>query len=114
MKRMLDAEHDVVAVTHGREALDRMMAGQRFDAIVCDLTMPYMTGEQLYREIERRFGPQVAGRILFVTGGALSEEGGAFLQDVANPRLFKPFEPEELRTQVRKMIATVDQAVAAN
>jgi CheY-like chemotaxis protein len=106
MKRLLDREHDVVAVTHGREALDRMSAGQRFDVILCDLTMPFMTGEQLYREIERRFGPAAASRILFVTGGALSEESNAFLQGVPNPRLFKPFEADELRTQVRRLLET--------
>jgi CheY-like chemotaxis protein len=105
MKRLLDSEHDVVAVTHGREALDRMLAGERFDVIVCDLTMPYMTGEQLYREIESRFGADVASRILFVTGGALSEEGNAFLQAVRNPLLFKPFDPAELRGQVRRVMA---------
>jgi signal transduction histidine kinase len=110
MKRMLDAEHDVVAVTHGREALDRMAAGQRFDVIVCDLTMPYMTGEQLYREIEKRFGVTLADRIVFVTGGALSDEGGTFLQQVANPRLFKPFEPEELRGQIRKVLASTESS----
>jgi signal transduction histidine kinase len=104
MKRLLDREHDVVAVTHGREALDRMSAGQRFDVILCDLTMPFMTGEQLYREIERRFGAEAASRILFVTGGALSEESNAFLQGVPNPRLFKPFEPDELRLQVRRLL----------
>jgi signal transduction histidine kinase len=106
MKRLLDPEHDVVAVTHGREALDRMLAGERFDVIVCDLTMPYMTGEQLYREIESRFGADVASRILFVTGGALSEEGNAFLQAVRNPLLFKPFDPAELRGQIRRVMAT--------
>jgi signal transduction histidine kinase len=113
MKRLLDPEHDVVAVTHGREALDRMMAGQRFDVIVCDLTMPFMTGEQLYREIERRFGVSVASRILFVTGGALSEEANAFLQGVRNPRLFKPFDPAELRGQIRRVMATME-TVAEN
>ena len=113
MKRLLDAEHDVVAVTHGREALDRMMAGERFDVIVCDLTMPYMTGEQLFHEIERRFGGEMAARILFVTGGALSDEGNAFLQQVRNPRLFKPFEPAELRTQIRRLLGARAPAAAA-
>jgi signal transduction histidine kinase len=114
MKRLLDPEHEVVAVTHGREALDRMMAGERFDVIVCDLTMPYMTGEQLYREIESRFGADVASRILFVTGGALSEEGNTFLASVRNPLLFKPFDPAELRGQVRKVMAATAVVAAEN
>jgi signal transduction histidine kinase len=104
MKRLLDTEHEVVAVTHGREALDRMAAGERFDVIVCDLTMPYMNGEELFREVERRFGPGMAARILFVTGGTLSEETRVFFDQVRNPRLYKPFEPEDLRTQVRKLM----------
>jgi two-component system cell cycle sensor histidine kinase/response regulator CckA len=106
IKRLLDTEHDVVAVTHGREALDRMAAGQRFDVIVCDLTMPYMNGDELYHEVERRFGASMTGRFLFVTGGTLSEKTRSFLDEVRNPRLYKPFEPEELRAQVRRLLAS--------
>jgi two-component system cell cycle sensor histidine kinase/response regulator CckA len=104
MKRLLDLEHEVVAVTHGREALDRMAAGERFDVIVCDLTMPYMNGEELFREVERRFGPGMAARMLFVTGGTLSEKTRLFFEQVRNPRLYKPFEPDDLRAQVRKLM----------
>jgi signal transduction histidine kinase len=109
MKRLLDPEHDVVAVTHGREALDRMMAGQRFDVILCDLTMPYMTGEELYQEVQRRFGPAVARGILFVTGGALSDESNAFLQTIDNHRLFKPIDPADLRAHIRRVILELDR-----
>jgi two-component system cell cycle sensor histidine kinase/response regulator CckA len=105
IKRLLDPEHEVVAVTHGREALDRMAAGQRFDVIVCDLTMPYMNGEELYKEVERRFGSTMAAHILFVTGGTLSDNTRIFLEQVPNPRLYKPFESEELRAFVRKLVA---------
>ena len=104
MKRLLDRDHQVVAVTHGQEALDRMLAGERFDVMICDLTMPYMTGEELYREIRGRFGPETASRMLFVTGGPLSPETNSFLQEVPNPRLFKPFDPDELRAQVRQLM----------
>ena len=79
-----------------------------YDVIVCDLTMPYMTGEQLYREIEKRFGGGVADRIVFVTGGALSDEGGAFLQGVPNARLFKPFDPLTLSQQISEALGWKD------
>jgi CheY-like chemotaxis protein len=110
IKRLLDTEHEVVAVTHGREALDRMAAGQRFDVIVCDLTMPYMNGDELYHEVERRFGSSMTSRFLFVTGGTLSDKTRIFLEQVRNPRLFKPFEPEELRAQVRRLLASAPAA----
>jgi signal transduction histidine kinase len=113
MKRLLDTEHEVVAVTHGREALDRMSSGQRFDVIVCDLTMPYMTGEQLFREVDRRFGASMASRILFVTGGTLSEDTRTFLDQVKNPRLYKPFEPDDLRQHVRRLLGAPASASAA-
>jgi signal transduction histidine kinase len=110
IKRLLDAEHEVVVVTHGREALDRMASGQRFDVIVCDLTMPYMTGEELYREIERRYGAPMAGRILFVTGGTLSDQTRLFVEQMRNPCLYKPFDPNELRAQVRNLMSIAPAA----
>lgn len=101
MKRLLDFEFDAVAVTHGREALDRLSAGERFDVLVCDVSMPFLGGEQLYRELEARFG-ELARRTVFVTGGAVSPSAQTFLREVGRPHLAKPFDPEALRALVRQ------------
>jgi CheY-like chemotaxis protein len=51
--RMLASEHDVVAVAHAQEALDRLAAGEQFDVIVCDGRMPHMSGMDFHAELSR-------------------------------------------------------------
>ena len=47
------ARHDVVAMNSPRQALEAIVAGDRFDLILCDLMMPDMTGMDLYAELQR-------------------------------------------------------------
>src|SRR5690606_24847856 len=73
----------------GREALERLrLAG--YDAVLTDLRMPDLDGPTLYREIERLW-PDLAGRVIFVTGDALSPSVQAFLAETGRPLLEKPF-----------------------
>jgi two-component system NtrC family sensor kinase len=80
-------------------ALARIDAGGQFDAIVCDLQMPGMTGMQFHDEVRKISGALVS-RIIFVTGGA-SPEAAAFLARNTNPCLEKPFSREALRRAVQ-------------
>src|SRR5262249_13439609 len=96
MARSLAAEHDVDIVASAADALQRLRAGARFDAIICDLLMPQMTGTALPAELER-LAPEQAARIVFVTGGAFTANARAFLEAVPNQRIEKPFESHELR-----------------
>ncbi len=88
---MLEDVHDVVALVSAREALGRLTSGEAFDAVVCDLMMPEMTGMDLYAEVVRRM-PELAKRFVFLTGGAFTPRARAFLENVNAPRLDKPFE----------------------
>jgi len=88
---MLEEVHDVIPLVSAREALDRITRGEHFDAIVCDLMMPEMTGMDLYGELARRW-PEIARRIVFLTGGAFTPRARTFLETVPNARLEKPFE----------------------
>jgi PAS domain S-box-containing protein len=88
---MLEEIHDVVALVSAREALERLTSGEAFDAVVCDLMMPEMTGMDLYAEVQRRL-PDQAKRFVFLTGGAFTPRARAFLENVHAPRLDKPFE----------------------
>ena len=48
IQRCLVNDHDVVALTRGAEALEKIRAGAEFDVILCDLMMPEMTGMELH------------------------------------------------------------------
>jgi signal transduction histidine kinase len=99
VRRALTPEHDVTVATSSREAL-AAMAGTRFDVILCDVMMPDIDGTALYWMID----PAERRRIVFVTGGAFSPEVRTFLDEVPNPRLDKPFDPDLLRRLVRDLL----------
>jgi CheY-like chemotaxis protein len=96
----LHDEHDVTAVRSGREALDRLAAGERYDVVLCDLLMPVMTGMDVYAEL-LRVAPEVASSVVFITGGVSSPRARAFIASVANPCVQKPIDAKELRELVR-------------
>jgi CheY-like chemotaxis protein len=100
LRRLFSFEHDVTVVNRGRVALDRIAAGERFDAIVCDLMMPEVTGVELYAELQR-IAPTQADRIIFLTGGAFSSSAQQFLDSVPNRWFEKPCDIGELRSEIR-------------
>lgn len=102
--RLVGGEHEVVAIPKAQEALERLVAGERFDVVFCDLMMPEMTGMALYARIEE-LAPDQAERFVFLTGGAFTPEARAFLDRVANRTLDKPFDSTVIRRTVADMVA---------
>lgn len=80
-------------------ALARIEAGGKFEAIVCDVNMPGMSGPQLQHEVAR-IAPHLASRFVFITGGAFTEELTELLECSANECVEKPFDPDALRAAV--------------
>jgi len=99
LARALGSNHECVATTKATEALERLRAGEHFDLILCDLMMPTMDGKQLYAELER-IDPEQAHRMVFLTGGAFTPSLQAFLADIANERISKPFDVAQLKSTV--------------
>jgi CheY-like chemotaxis protein len=60
-------ELDVVTASSGAEALARLAEGAHFDVVVSDVTMPGITGPELFAQI-RELYPQLAERMLLVSG----------------------------------------------
>jgi CheY-like chemotaxis protein len=104
LRRVLKA-HDVTVLTSARDALAQIQAGARFDAILCDLMMPVMTGIEFHQALSRQFPDQVEA-LLFLTGGAFTKETAAFLESVPNLQLEKPFDANKLRALVDRHIAS--------
>jgi PAS domain S-box-containing protein len=90
--------YEVTTVNSGRAALTALEQ-ERFDLILCDLMMPEMTGEDVYREATHRW-PQLAPAFVFLTGGAFTPRGREFLASVDVPILEKPFRMHEVRELV--------------
>jgi len=66
--------------------------------------MPEMSGAEFYEQLVARF-PDVAPRVVFVTGGAFSPSARAFLDRVANERLNKPVDAQVLRALVQRRLS---------
>jgi CheY-like chemotaxis protein len=103
IQRVLTQDYDITLVVNGRQALDLVLAGGRFDAILCDLMMPEMTGMDFFGEVART-KPTLCERIGFITGGAFTIEARTFLDRVPNRCLDKPFAPDSLRALVRELL----------
>jgi PAS domain S-box-containing protein len=99
VRRALAAQHDTLLVESGREALAYVRGGEQFDVILCDVMMPEMTGMALHAELVR-VAPQQAERLIFVTGGAFTEDARRYLDRVPNLQVQKPFDLGELRSLV--------------
>ncbi|HTP26691.1 MAG TPA: ATP-binding protein, partial [Anaeromyxobacteraceae bacterium] len=94
VRRTLAREHEVVLASSGREALDLILAGERFDHILCDLMMPEMSGMDFQQELSRA-APHLMATLIFMTGGAFTDGARDFVS--RNPVLEKPLNIEKLR-----------------
>lgn len=100
-------QHDAVCVEGGRDALAEIERDPSFDVIVSDLTMPNMSGAELHRELAHR-APDLARRMVFVSGGSLSPSEEEFLSSLEGVvYLAKPFEPSELHAALARKLALI-------
>jgi len=102
MRRVL-TKHEVVSVLSAHEAMARLAEDSAFDLIFCDVAMPERSGQDLYEELVAT-RPELAERIVFVTGGTFTPQLSAFLQTVPRPCLTKPFGAAELREHVAQLL----------
>jgi CheY-like chemotaxis protein len=98
------SRHDVTTCLSATEALARLRGDETFDAILCDLMMPGFTGMELHAELAA-LRPDLAGRMLFMTGGAFTADAQAFLEDPRIRYIEKPFLAAEVRRQISELLA---------
>jgi signal transduction histidine kinase len=103
LERLLVGEHEVTAVTTAGEARERILSGEGYDVILCDLMMPQMTGMALHAELLDAM-PEQASRMVFLTGGAFTPDARAFLDGVPNQRVEKPFDTQHLRAIINDRV----------
>ena len=98
-----DAGFAVDRAGDGIEALDRIRQ-QAYDLIICDLKMPRLDGTQFYRELELT-RPELAHRIMFVTGDVAGTDAERFLEETGCRWLAKPFRLRDLLKAARDLVA---------
>jgi len=80
----------VETTASGREALARMRE-DAFDAVIVDMRMPDVSGEQLFGELKAR-DPSYVERVIFTTGQLVDDSVRTFLASTGRPCVPKPFE----------------------
>ncbi len=108
LHRILMNDCEVVSVNHGREAI-ALLADERqpmFDLVLCDLTMPDVSGEDVYAEATKK-RPALASRFVFMTGGTITARSRRFLDATGATVLQKPFDVADVRELV---LSSTDRA----
>jgi PAS domain S-box-containing protein len=95
--------YEVVTAEDGEAALEIFRReGARIDAVLLDMTMPKMGGEEAFLEI-RRLRPET--RVILSSGFNEEESVDRFLGKGPDGFLQKPFQPQELIRAVRQLLA---------
>jgi len=89
------------------EALAALRDGLRPDLIVCDVTMPGMTGFELHAHL-RDIAALRSVPFIYLTALDQAEDVRTGMGLGADDYLTKPYTPEELRTAVRTRLVRVD------
>lgn len=90
---------DVDSAGSAAEA-QRLLTGQRYDAVLLDLRMPGVGGIELHRDIAQR-NPLMAQRVVYMTGDFVNGDLLEAVRSTGNPVLEKPFTIEELSRAVK-------------
>lgn len=86
----------------GDEAL-RKVKVHEYDAVICDLKMPHLRGDQLYLK-SREIRPALGDRFIFITGYATDPAIRHFLIENEVKFLVKPFPIAGLINCVRELL----------
>lgn len=103
LQRVLEKHYRVQVAAGVEDGIARAQADE-FDLLLCDVMMPAGGGERLYEALRAR-DPAKAGRVVFFTGGAVTEAARAFLLHQPQPVLLKPLDLEQLARLAEGMIA---------
>lgn len=93
---------DVTTVDSALKAVP-LLASQHYDAIICDLMMPEMSGPELYESVPADSPHR--GRFLFISGGNAPKGLQSFVRLADLPMLKKPFSISSLRESLEAILA---------
>jgi signal transduction histidine kinase len=98
-----DAGFSVEQASDGEQALIRVQS-RPFDLVICDLKMPRVDGKTFYGMLTTT-RPEMASRVIFVTGDVAGTDAEAFLEESGCRWLAKPFRLGDLVRAARETLA---------
>ena len=102
VRRVLSsAGYDTESTTLSRRALV-MMERTAYDAVICDVKMPELSGQELYGRV-CQIRPEMARRFIFITGDIDGQDTREFLDKTRCSYFMKPFNLERLTVAVDMM-----------
>jgi CheY-like chemotaxis protein len=109
LRRDLSDENHVVVASDAAEAVRRFDRGELYDIVLCELRTPAMDGIDLYwRVCTTR--PDVAHRMVFMTGEAATARAERFFRHVPNLLLEKPIQVDGVRALIERRVGSFASA----
>lgn len=103
---------EVVAVFNGRDALEAVRS-EPFDAVLMDVMMPVMTGEEATRAIRALPGPGSRTPIIGITAHSLHAERKSLLAAGMSACLVKPIRRDALEAALREALSAGAELLGA-
>jgi len=100
---LADENYLVDVAFDGEEAMLKVKVHE-YDAVICDVMMPRLRGDQFYLQA-KELRPNLENRFIFITGFGADSDIKEFLSQRNMPHLMKPFRIEQLIDRVKKLLA---------
>ncbi len=104
--------HSVDAADGGIAALE-MIKSRTYDLVISDLKMPELDGLDLFARIKADH-PDLARRVLFISGDTVSSETQLFLATAGQPYVLKPFKANDLIREVEGLMEATRRSAAGS
>ncbi|AKT43129.1 chemotaxis protein CheY [Chondromyces crocatus] len=101
--RFLGTEYDVAVAMNGQQGLEMAFDEPRPELIITDVMMPKLDGISMVKRIRER-DPNRKTPVIFLTAKSAPMDIVAGIQAGAKHYITKPFQFDELRKKVRKVL----------
>jgi DNA-binding response OmpR family regulator len=108
LSQYLGQYYNVIELADANEAISLLDGGYKIDAIIADVFMPEMSGQDFLEKSRKKFGKNMPPVMMLSSSDSYSEKSKSFKQG-AQDYMLKPFHPEELRMRLNHVIEKADE-----
>jgi signal transduction histidine kinase len=87
----LRSEFEVMVISDGQRALERMLSDPGLALVYCDLMMSGLTGMGIYERLAEQ-APEQLPKVVFMTGGAYTPPAASLIERLDGAVVYKPFD----------------------